>query len=120
MLCLILLSLGVVISGYDKKLFTSIICLIVLSGIGLSGFHIGVEQKWWAMPKSCISNVHFSESDPIDILKSLDVQMKGKKNARCDKVDWYLFGLPASWWTFLAFTFATTIMVFREWKIKKK
>lgn len=120
MITLIALSLGVVISGYDKKYFTNFLCLIALVGVALSSFHIGVEQKWWAIPQSCLTNVELTATDPTEMLKSLNEQMKNQKVSRCDKINWYLFGFPASWWTFLAFGFAIIIMVCREWKILKK
>lgn len=120
MMTLIILSLGIVISGYDKKCFTKFLCLIVFGGVVLSGFHVGVEQKWWAMPKSCLSNVELTVTDPTEMLKSLNEQMKNQKISRCDTINWYLFGIPASWWTCLAFAFATIIMACREWTIQKK
>lgn len=120
MMAVVILSLGIVISGYDKKGVTSLLCLIVLSGAVLSGFHIGVEQKWWAMPKSCLSSVELTTTDPTEMLKSLNEQMKNQKIARCDRINWYLFGFPASWWTYLAFAFATVIIVLREWKTLKR
>lgn len=120
-MCVITISsLGIVISGYDKKYFTSMLCLIAFSGMILTSFHIGVEQKWWSMPKSCLTNIEITTTDPTEMLKSLNQQMKNQKVSRCDTVNWYLFGLPASWWTFSSFVFATIMMVFREWKIKKK
>ena len=120
MIVLIVLSLGIVISGYDKKCFTRLLCLIAFGGFALSGFHIGVEQKWWAMPKSCLSNIELTATDPTEMLKSLNKQMKNQKISRCDQINWYLFWIPASWWTCLAFAFATIIMACREWTIQKK
>lgn len=120
MMALIMLSLGIVISGYDSKYFTNTLCLITFGGVILSGFHIGVEQKWWAMPKSCLTNIELTATDPTEMLKSLNEQMKNQKISRCDKISWYLFGFPASWWTLFAFLFATIIMAWREWRIRKK
>lgn len=115
-----MLSLGVVISGYDGKILTAFICLVAFGGMILSGFHIGVEQKWWAMPQSCIGKVEITATDPTEMLKSLQEQMKGQKISRCDQINWYLLGFPASWWTCLAFLFATVLMVRREWTMPRK
>jgi len=120
MMTILTLSLGIVISGYDKKLFTYFLCIVALGGAILCGFHIGVEQKWWAMPQSCIGKTEITSTDPTEMLKSLSSQMKNQKVSRCDKINWYLFGIPASWWTCLAFIFATITMALREWTTRKK
>ncbi len=120
MMTILALSLGVVISGCDGKFFTTLLYLIAFGGIVLCGFHIGVEQKWWAMPQSCIGKVELTSTDPTEMLKSLQAQMKNQKVSRCDQINWYLFGFPASWWTCLAFLFATVVMAWREWTHPKK
>ncbi len=120
MITIAILSLAVVISKVDHKAFTAFIILVVLGGAVLTGFHIGVEQKWWAMPQSCISKVELTSTDPAEMLKSLQQQMQGQKMSRCDQVNWYIFGIPASWLTFLAFLTSTVILGWREWHFPKK
>ncbi len=120
MMSVLTLSLGIVVFGYNGKFFTTLLCLLVFSGAILCGFHIGVEQKWWAMPQSCIGKVEITSTDPMEMLKSLQAQTKNQKVSRCDQVNWYVFGAPASWWTCLAFIFATVVMVWREWTNPKK
>lgn len=120
MMVIIALSLGIVISGVDHKTGTTIIFLCALGGVILSGYHIGVELKWWAMPQSCVANVSLSSTNPAEMLHSLQEQMKHQKVARCDQINWYVFGLPASWWTLGAFLFATLIIGWREWTSQKK
>lgn len=115
-----LLSAFVVVFNFDKKIFTFFIALVVLSGFVLSGFHIGVEQKWWAMPASCVSKVEITASDPNEILMSLQKQMQNQKIASCDKISWRIFGIPASWLTCAAFLFSFIVMVFRECLFPKK
>ncbi len=119
MMSILAMSLGVVISGIDHKFVTSIICLLTFSGVALCVYHIGVEFKWWDMPQSCIGNVSLVSTDPVEMLKSLQAQMKNQKVARCDKINWYLFKLPASWWTLGAFLFAELVIGWREWTKKK-
>lgn len=120
MMAIVALSLGVVIADYKGKFFTTLLYLMAFGGVILCIFHIGVEQKWWAMPQSCIGKTEITSTDPAEMLKSLQEQMKNQKAVRCDKVNWYLFGFPASWWTCLAFLFATIVMVWREWTHPKK
>ena len=120
MMVIIAFSLGIVISGVDRKAATTIIVLCALGGVILSGYHIGVEQKWWAMPQSCVTKVNLVSNNPAEMLHSLQEQMKHQKIARCDEINWYIFGLPASWWTLGAFLFATLIIGWREWTTPKK
>ena len=120
MIAIIIAAFAVVISKVDHKAFTTLIILTALGGTILSGFHIGVEQKWWAMPQSCISKIEITSTDPSEMLKSLQSQMINQKMPRCDKINWYVFGVPASWLTFLAFLFSTIIMGWREWNFPKK
>lgn len=120
MVTILILSLGIVFSGYDKKFFTILVFLIAVSGIALSGFHVGVEQKWWSVPESCIGKVDLVSTDPAEMLKSLQNQMKHQKIARCDQINWRMFGLPASWYTCLAFIFAAMMILWRECTTPKK
>ncbi len=120
MMAIIAMSLGVVVSGVDHKAGTTIIYLFALGGVILTGYHVGVEQKWWAMPQSCVGNVNLTSSDPAEMLQSLQEQMKNQKVARCDQINWYIFGIPASWWTIGAFLFATLVIGWREWTHPKK
>lgn len=120
MMVIISFSLGIVISGVDRKAGTITILLLALGGVILSGYHIGVEQKWWAMPQSCVTNVNLVSNNPAEMLHSLQEQMKHQKVSRCDEINWYVFGLPASWWTLGAFLFATLIIGWREWTTPKK
>lgn len=120
MIIISILSLAVVISKVDHKAFTWLIVLVAFGGAVLCGFHIGVEQKWWAMPQSCLSKVELTSTDPSEMLKSLQQQMQGQTMARCDKVNWYIFVIPASWLTFLAFLGSTLVMGWRECLFPKK
>ncbi len=115
MMAILTMSLGVVISGFDHKVITRVIGLFAACGVILCGYHIGVELKWWAMPQSCVGKVDLVSTDPAEMLKALQEQMKNQKIFRCDKINWYLFGVPASWWTLGAFLFATLVIGWREW-----
>ncbi len=120
MMAIIALSLGIVVSGVDHKVGTTIIYLLALGGVILTGYHVGVEQKWWAMPLSCVGQASLLSGAPAEMLQSLQEQMKNQKVARCDQINWYIFGIPASWWTMGAFLFATLVIGWREWTHPKK
>jgi disulfide bond formation protein DsbB len=120
MMAIIAMSLGIVVSGVDHKVGTTIIYLLALGGVILTGYHVGVEQKWWAMPLSCVGQAILLSGAPAEMLQSLQEQMKNQKVARCDQINWYIFGIPASWWTMGAFLFATLVIGWREWTHPKK
>ena len=120
MMAIIALSLGVVISGIYRKVGATIIYLLALGGVILTGYHIGVELKWWAMPQSCVGQVSLISGAPEEMMHSLQEQMKNQKVAHCDQINWYIFGIPASWWTIGAFLFATLVIGWREWTHPKK
>ncbi len=62
--------------------------LTLLGGAGLAGFHVGVEQQWWAGPSAC-SGGGFDTTD-IDALREA---IMAAPVIRCDDVAWSLFGI---------------------------
>lgn len=61
----------------------------LLAGGGIAGFHVGVEQHWWAGTAACEGQVSISQGSIAD----LRAQLLGAPVARCDQVPWSLFGL---------------------------
>lgn len=39
----------------------------ILTGLGLSGYHVGVEERWWMGPKACGGAL--PDSDDIEVLR---------------------------------------------------
>ncbi len=63
-----------------------------LAGAGLAGFHVGVEQHWWAGLAAC-------ESGPAgETVAELRERLLNAPPARCDEVAWSLLGLSMAAW----------------------
>ncbi|MBM3468774.1 MAG: disulfide bond formation protein B [Alphaproteobacteria bacterium] len=70
--------------------------LLVLSiGIGLTFYHAGMEQHWWAAPKSC------SSIQNAMTLEDFRKQLLQTPRPRCDQISWALFGISATVWNLL-------------------
>ncbi|MGV8948924.1 MAG: disulfide bond formation protein B [Candidatus Paracaedibacter sp.] len=67
--------------------------LFVLSiGIVLTGYHVGMEQHWWAGPASCTG------IQTATTLEDFRAQLMLKARPRCDQISWILFGVSATVW----------------------
>lgn len=64
---------------------------------GISGYHAGVEYKWWAGPSSCTGGGLVSNS-----LVTLQAELQsGMRTPQCDKAPWTLFGISLAGFNFL-------------------
>ena len=70
--------------------------LAILSGAGLAGFHVGVEQHWWEGLASCGGAVGMPTS-----VEALRQQIMSAPVVRCDEVSWSLFGISMAGYNFL-------------------
>ena len=64
--------------------------LAFLIGAGIAGFHVGVEQKWWAGTASCSTPVIDLNLSMEELQRQLD---QASSFAACDEVPWSLFGI---------------------------
>lgn len=64
--------------------------LVMLAGAALAGYHVGVEQKWWAGPGACSAPEQMPQS--LDDLKELLLPTTAKP-VRCDEIPWSLWGI---------------------------
>ena len=87
-----LLGMGFMRPGFVFLLITAFATL----NIGLSGYHVGVEQGFWPGPASCSGNLDntLSNSDMLDMLLATPV-------IRCDEVAWSFFGISMAGWNML-------------------
>ena len=60
---------------------------IVLIGVGVALFHVGVEQKWWEGLSTC------SAAPATGVASILD-----KQPARCDEIAWSFLSLSMAAW----------------------
>ena len=66
--------------------------------VGIAGFHVGVEQKWWEGLAACAGQ-------PVDLgklsLEDMQKAMAAPPPPRCDEIPWSLFGISMAGYNFL-------------------
>ncbi len=67
--------------------------LAFVAGAGIAGFHVGVEQHWWAGLEGCTGEVASGLS-----LDELKAQLMDTPPARCDEIPWSFLGLSMAAW----------------------
>lgn len=89
-------SLAIIFRARPIFLVLSILAaLVVLVNVPLAGYHVGVEQGWWAGPSGCSGGTSLS-SDLSQALQSLSDPVP-----RCDAPAWTLFGLSMAGYNLL-------------------
>lgn len=73
---------------------------------GYSGYHAGVEQKWWEGPDSCTLTTDTSEMSAEAFFE----QLQGAAIIRCDEIPWEMFGISMAGYNFLI-SLTLTIML---------
>ncbi|WP_142850664.1 disulfide bond formation protein B [Telmatospirillum sp. J64-1] len=71
--------------------------LAFLANAGIAGYHVGVEQGWWAGTAGCTGGGVTAAT--VDDLQRLLAQPPA---ARCDDVPWTLFGISMAGYNILA------------------
>ena len=62
--------------------------LALLAGAGIAGYHVGVEQHWWAGTAEC-----GGQTGAAQTVKGLKRQLMATQVTRCDEVAWSMFGI---------------------------
>ena len=62
--------------------------LAMIAGAGIAGFHVGVEQHWWAGTSEC-----GAQSGAPQTVEALKQQLLATAVTRCDEIAWSLFGI---------------------------
>ena len=70
--------------------------LTFAAGAALAGYHVGVEQRWWAGTFGCSSPALVGTD-----LDALRTQLFATPAVRCDEVPWSLFGLSMAGYNML-------------------
>tara|TARA_R110002096_G_scaffold436009_1_gene665036 strand:+ start:10248 stop:10766 length:519 start_codon:yes stop_codon:yes gene_type:complete len=73
---------------------------------GYSGYHAGVEQKWWEGPDSCTVTSDAGAMSATDFFN----QLQGAPIVRCDEIPWEMFGVSMAGYNFLI-SLALTVML---------
>ena len=83
--------------------------------VGYSGYHAGVEQKWWEGPDSCTIT---SDTGTVSALEFLN-QLQEIPFVRCDEIPWEMFGVSMAGYNFLIsllFTFMLLLSIRKNFK----
>ena len=95
---LALLALGLRLDAGRMALVLGLCGLAFLGNSGISLYHVGVEQHWWAGPTSCtggLGTVHSVQDLAALLSKPIDIP-------QCDKVAWSLFGISMAGYNMIA------------------
>ena len=83
--------------------------------VGYSGYHAGVEQKWWEGPDSCTIT---SDTGTVSALEFFN-QLQEIPFVRCDEIPWEMFGVSMAGYNFLIsllFTFMLLLSIRKNFK----
>jgi disulfide bond formation protein DsbB len=75
----------------------ALIGLALLVDAGIAGYHVGVEQHWWAGTAECTGTVGTAKT-----LAELRAQVLAAPVVRCDDVAWSFAGISMAGYNFLA------------------
>lgn len=89
-------AFALLVRGRAQMLLVGLAGLVLLVGAGIAGYHVGVEQGWWAGPTGC-SAPAFADLDIAQLRAALDAAAV----VRCDEIPWSLFGISMAGYNFL-------------------
>jgi disulfide bond formation protein DsbB len=84
------------LSLWRRGLFAACAAAGLVAGAGIAGYHVGVEQHWWAGPSAC-AGPDFGKLTPQQLLEAL----RATPVVRCDEIPWSLFGISMAGWNLL-------------------
>ncbi len=89
--------------------------LAFLAGAGIAGFHVGVEQHWWAGTPSCATPGFDTNLSLKDLQRQLD---EAASFAACDEVPWSLFGISMAGYNLLASLILAAVFLLTAAKLR--
>jgi disulfide bond formation protein DsbB len=72
--------------------------LALAAGAALALYHVGVEQRWWQGPSTCVGGGDIGALSTAELL----ARIKAAPLVRCDEVAWSLAGLSMAAWNGVA------------------
>ncbi len=69
----------------------------MLAGAGLAGYHVGIEQGWWAGPATCVAP-DIAGLSPEELFE----RIMAAPVVRCDEIAWSFLGLSMPAWNGIA------------------
>ncbi len=92
---LAVIGLGLLGYWWQPRLILWVAALVLLGNAGLAGYHVGVEQGWFALPSGCAAG---GEATSVDELREL----LATAPPACDQASFTLFGLSLAAWNIFA------------------
>ena len=95
-LCLIMryLFLAIAISSILLRRVRAICPVVCFLAVAFALYHLGVENHWWQAPRGCIVE--------LPTLQELNKDTSSTSNvAYCDRVNWKIFGISSTLWSFV-------------------
>lgn len=84
-------------NGLLSRLFAAATILAIGASTAVSGYHAGVEQKWWKGPTTCTSD----GLTPATDMESMFDNMMEAKLVLCDEIPWEMFSISMAGYNFL-------------------
>jgi disulfide bond formation protein DsbB len=91
----VLIALGVIGFFWQPRAMLVLGVLVLLVGAGLAGYHVGIEQGWFALPAGCAAG---GEATSVEELR----RMLSEAPPACDQVQFTVLGWSLAAWNFLA------------------
>jgi disulfide bond formation protein DsbB len=90
---------------------------VIIGALALSGFHAGVEKKWWDAPSICSNPVLANDSNKVGMTVQQRIAMirrniESAELVRCDHVNWRILGISATIWNTLALAGVAFLLFF--------
>jgi disulfide bond formation protein DsbB len=91
--------IGMIVAGRPGllRLILLLAAIAFLVDVGIAGFHVGVEQHWWAGTRECGSTLDLNNLSPEELTKRLLEQPL----VPCDKPAWTMFGISMAGYNFV-------------------
>lgn len=101
-------------SPKQQKIALFLCSLLLITNIGIAGYHVGVEQKIFQGPTSCSPANNLNE---ITNLEELKASLKKTRAVKCDIPAFLFLGISMAGWNFI---YCLSLLVFALKKLKTK
>ena len=109
------LALAFARNGAAARILLVLTALAMLIGAGLAGFHVGVEQHWWAGTSECSGIT--GKAQTVEELKR---QLFATPVTRCDEVAWSLAGISMAGWNLILSLTGAVLLIWQLTRIQRR
>lgn len=109
------LALAFARNGAAARILLVLTGLAMLIGAGLAGFHVGVEQHWWAGTSECSGIT--GKAQTVEELKR---QLFATPVTRCDEVAWSLAGISMAGWNLILSLTGAVLLIWQLTRIQRR